>query len=282
MEKPLSVYEKCCENLAEYCHQNGIKCLVTGISGGLDSAVVCGIVAGAKAIYNGITSYGVLMPCYSSQESIDRGWEVVNAFKENGILIDLSRSFTHMQYEFSQLDDPGEPTAISEGNIKARLRMMTLYDIANRNQGMVMSTDNLSEYLMGFWTLHGDVGDYGPIQMLWKGTEVYELAAAIGVPQSVIEAKPDDGLGVTDGGDEAQLGAPYEVVDDILRHFLEENADPNKKYSDEALEFFEVPGYSHELVMKIIKRCLRNSFKRTNPINISRKALGLDDYKQFT
>lgn len=57
---------------------------------------------------------------------------------------------------------------------QARCRMMYLYDIASRHKGLVMSTDNQTEYQLGFWTIHGDVGDFDPIQDLWK-TEVYEL-----------------------------------------------------------------------------------------------------------
>jgi len=58
--------------------------------------------------------------------------------------------------------------------MKARIRMILLYDLAGGNDGMVLSTDNYTEYLLGFWTLHGDVGDFGMIQSLWK-TEVYDM-----------------------------------------------------------------------------------------------------------
>lgn len=59
-------------------------------------------------------------------------------------------------------------TPIADGNIQARLRMIYLYNLASIHKGLVMSTDNQTEYQLGFWTIHGDVGDFDPIQDLWK------------------------------------------------------------------------------------------------------------------
>jgi NH3-dependent NAD+ synthetase len=65
------------------------------------------------------------------------------------------------------------------------------YHIARMMKGMVLSTDNLSEYWMAFWTLHGDVGDFGMIQMMLKGLELYDLARYLGVPSEIIAARPE-------------------------------------------------------------------------------------------
>ena len=88
---------------------------------------------------------------------------------------------------------------IRAGNIKARLRMTYLYDKANKYNGMVLSTDNLTERNLGFWTLNGDVGDFGFLQELWK-TEVYGLSKSIGTESvmACVNAIPTVGLGITD------------------------------------------------------------------------------------
>ena len=160
---------------------------------------------------------------------------------------------------------------IASGNIKARTRMILLYDIAQRTRGMVLGTDNLTEYLLGFWTLHGDVGDYSPIQFLWK-SEVYNLArwmcisdnsivnesAAIAL-MDCVEATPTDGLGITSSDMESLAGdgsVTYEQIDSTLQRVLKKKGAVN-------------PG----LARRLADRHNRTHFKRNNPYNISRKQL---------
>lgn len=78
-------------------------------------------------------------------------------------------------YSIEELEQANGQTKVANGNIQARLRMMFLYNLASIHKGLVMSTDNQTEYQLGFWTIHGDVGDFDPLQDLWK-TEVYGLA----------------------------------------------------------------------------------------------------------
>ena len=105
--------------------------------------------------------------------------------------------------------------------------MIYLYDIAQEHNGLVLSTDNWTELMLGFWTLHGDCGDYGMIQNLWK-TEVYEMASTFvenleekrsRALLDCIEAIPTDGLGIS-ASDLDQIGAEsYKEVDEILQNF---------------------------------------------------------------
>jgi NH3-dependent NAD+ synthetase len=126
-------------------------------------------------------------------------------------------------------------TALSQGNIKARLRMIYLYNIASVTGGLVMDTDNLTEHNLGFWTIHGDVADYNPIGGLWKH-EVYALCKYLFTEvftdeqsvqhqalKSAYGITPTDGNGVAAGGDMAQIapGHTYEEVDDILNTYLQ-------------------------------------------------------------
>jgi NAD+ synthase len=267
--------------LAEYCKLHDIKSVVVGVSGGLDSAVVLALACLARDKYlKDLKVIGVILPCNSTDSSVDLGRQVISKF--NGIKIesDIQDVFAILQPKlfnlFNQvptetladmLYDDEPVMAVACGNIKARLRMITLYFIANMTHGMVLSTDNLSELWMGFWTLHGDVGDYGMIQQVMKGLELYDIAKCLGIPQEILDARPDDGLGVTDGGDEAQLGANYEDVDRIM---LSQLAVQNGEL---------VPTWARnvepEMGMKVVTRYLNTEFKRTGVVNLTRKEIGL-------
>ena len=152
-------------------------------------------------------------------------------------------------------------TKLRQGNMKARMRMMALYDLAQLYHGMVISTDNYTEYLTGFWTLHGDVGDYAPVQHLWK-TEIYNLATYLlgeetpqqqAAMQSCIDATPVDGLGIS-SCDCEQLGVEnYFEADRIFAAYFQ---------GDESLR-------DHTL----IKRYYAAEYKRHNPACLSREDL---------
>jgi len=149
--------------------------------------------------------------------------------------------------------------------MKARVRMIYLFDLAHFEKGMVLSTDNYTELLLGFWTLHGDVGNYGFLQYLWK-TEVYGLAGYLmgkyrkenepfkaDALKISIDAVPTDGLGIT-GSDFDQIGVTdYEAADRILIGYL--------------------TGSVENLNHPIILRHSISEFKRKDPQNISRESL---------
>lgn len=153
---------------------------------------------------------------------------------------------------------------LRKGNVKARMRMIYLYDLAQKHGGMVLSTDNYTEYLLGFWTLHGDVGDYGMIQTLWK-TEIYALSQYIvdnelitpeskKALQDCIDAVPTDGLGIS-SSDLDQLGVTtYNEVDRILKLHLE---DPGKSDPENP----------------VVKRHIKSTYKRENPYNLERDSI---------
>ncbi len=161
-------------------------------------------------------------------------------------------------------NDTSHLMKLRQGNVKARTRMVYLYDLAQKYQGLVLSTDNYTEYLLGFWTLHGDVGDYGMIQNLWK-TEVYAMSQYIidnelktperkKALQDCVDAVPTDGLGIT-SSDLEQLGAPsYNEVDKLLQEYIK-----SPKNSDK-----ENP---------VIRRHLNSAYKRNNPFNLSRESI---------
>jgi NAD+ synthetase len=158
--------------------------------------------------------------------------------------------------------------------------MICLYDLAHQHDGIVLSTDNLTELLLGFWTLHGDVGDLGMIQSLFK-TEVYGLASylarkfevdymdagAAKVIRRCIAAVPTDGLGVTNSD-----------LDQLLPGWYKKDADSIVGYRkiDKALMDYLNEGIG-DTSDPVIERHLKSEFKRNNPLNIPRTDLLKED-----
>ena len=172
------VFNTMVDETAHYLIDNKLKTMVLGISGGLDSTVTAAICYEVVNRYpeHNFRFIGVNLPCSSNtdMENFSASW-CMKAFCKEG-----DYWFENIQKEYMLLKATcelhGESTSISQGNIKARLRMIYLYNLASINNGIVMDTDNLTEHYLGFFTIHGDVADYNPIGGLWKH-EVYELAS---------------------------------------------------------------------------------------------------------
>lgn len=279
-------YEKIKDNiqseLRSYIKANKLSSLVLGVSGGMDSALVAAL---ARPVCDelGIRLIGRSLPISSNkQEELDRANAIGAAFCHDYKEESLAKYFNLMSSEINK--DPGVDTKswqIRNGNIKARLRMIYLYNLASSNKGIVLSTDNYSEYLLGFWTLHGDVGDYGMIQELWK-TEVYDLGAWMvsnelknekerSALKSCIICNATDGLGITNSdldqlmpGWQGSSRDGYRAVDAILKvwttlHKLE----PTQKT-------LVAQAYENN---PVVERHLRTEFKRENPFNLKRSTI---------
>lgn len=273
-------YKKVNENLVNgikrYAKDCGIKVLVLGISGGIDSTVVSALCKQAIDSYDGeLTLIGVSMPCSTNQKDEEdsanaTGKEFCNYFR----VVNLQDTFVNVE-DFCRRASQNASTPVSQGNIKARLRMITLYDIASKLGGLVMDTDNLTEHFLGFWTIHGDDGDFNPIGGLWKH-EVYGLAKWLKenvfknskALEQAIAITPTDGNGVKAGGDLAQIapGKTYDDVDEILHAWV--GLDPRIKASVIANDFehgvFKQLCEKHgkETVEMVINRNIKSEFKR--------------------
>lgn len=279
--------------LKYYLGQHSLNSLVLGVSGGVDSALVAAIASPVCKELK-IPLIGRSLPHSSNKpdelkRADDVGKEFCTDYKV--CTINFVTDFVHNVYlrdsHHYSINEDEKFNKIAFGNVKARLRMIHLYDLAYRTRGMVLSTDNLTELLVGFWTLHGDVGDYGMIQNLWK-TEVYDLSRWMCVHDNAgsdqryqslyacIEAVPTDGLGIT-SSDLEQLGAPtYDEVDKILKTWL--TYDHDSFHWDSSLEY---PGRIEDLVEffkyreslrghPLIQRHLITGFKRKGTINLTR------------
>ena len=232
------VFENIVSGLNSYAESNGIKCYVIGLSGGLDSTVVSAL---CKA--SNVPLIGVSLPC-STNKSDEvssaslAGSEFCTEFNE----INLQEPFEVME-KFCTKSSGLDSTAISQGNIKARLRMITLYDIASKRRGIVMGTSNLSEWWEGFWTIHGDSGDLNPIGELWK-TEVYELAKWMKenvykdskALEAAINIVPTDGNGVSKSDMEQIMpGYTYAEIDHVLSKWEALNPKIRPMYASDGL-----------------------------------------------
>lgn len=244
------------ERLSDYQADHGLKSYVLGMSGGLDSAVVAALAAdlNVKGMFIGINSaeeHRVLAELVAKQYNIEYSEKFITAEQvENFKTILLSGD------KYTGEVSADERMAV--GNLKARLRMIVLYNLAREYKGCVLSTDNLSELCMGFWTLHGDVGDIAPIQFLNKGFEVQYIAKALGIPDAVIDQAPSDGLGVTAANtDEAQLGGNYRYVDTVMFAYMHTYF--SKRLGSNAV-FVEL--LATERAQGVIKRFLNTRFKR--------------------
>lgn len=172
------VFETMVNETHKYLENNNLFAMILGISGGLDSTVTAAICHEVEKRNPKLKFYGVSLPCTSN--TIDENNSAnacMKAFckKDQYWTENLQKEYMLMK---STCTLHHSPTTIGIGNIKARLRMIYLYDLANYTKGLVMDTDNLTEHYLGFFTIHGDVCDFNPIGGLWKH-EVYALAKYI-------------------------------------------------------------------------------------------------------
>jgi len=189
-----------------YIQNASAKGFVIGISGGIDSALVSTLCAktGHKTIC-------VSLPIYQPSDQIDRAQKHIEWLKKNfpnisDRTIDLTNVFEILKEALPE-DSKSE---LALANTRSRLRMTTLYSIANTQNLLVAGTGNAVEDMgIGFFTKWGDGSvDFSPIGDLLK-TEVQKLSAFLGISSEVISAKPTDGLWADDRSDEDQIGASY-------------------------------------------------------------------------
>jgi nicotinamide-nucleotide amidase len=249
------------KNLSEYRIQNNLETTVLGMSGGVDSALTARLMKKA-----GWTVKGYTLPIYQDPHETRRGVDACLALGIHHEQIDLSDQYDTLAGKLGEVDDSlrmsvAVSVRIRLGNLRARLRMMTLYDQAARFGGIVASTDNISEMSAGFWTICGDVGDISPVQSLLKSWEVPALSRMVGVPEEIWKAKPTDGLGIDDG-DEAQLGASYLEWDLMLLHLM----DCVQKGQIPTAQDFQ--GRAHEVFEKVTQRMGRTWHKRFGPVRL--------------
>ena len=221
-----------------YLKQYNIQSLIIGVSGGLDSGINCALLRPICDKLN-IPLIGRYIHIETNkEEEKKRADNIGRMFCHNYQSVDLTKMYQWTLPIFEEESegffnaferDLSYADKIRYGNIKARYRMIYLYNLAQKYKGIVVDNDNQTEHLLGFWTINGDVGDITPLFGLFK-TEVYDLAKcyitmledenAKSALQAVIDAIPTDGLGIT-SSDVEQFGvSSYNEVDDILKSII--------------------------------------------------------------
>ena len=304
------VFETLVRKTQDYIVGNNLSAMVLGISGGIDSTVVAAICHEVSK-RTGIPLIGRSLPTTNNKTNEVSTADLVgkafcNDYKVYPIdrfyhqfMIDIvhkeTGSVRYIQNELTggftiDLEDCLKfQTPIANGNIQARLRMIYLYNLASIHKGLVMDTDNLTENNLGYFTIHGDVGDFNPIGGLWK-TEVFELAewlmnwygsythtyfytdapeiiaykqgnlAKANAIKESLKLKPTAGLGITNN-DLEEIGAEsYDQVDRILQCL-----------TDDSISTDTIDDIPDAILEAVVKRHNASKFKRKQlPIKITR------------
>lgn len=224
--------------LKSYAANAKMDGFVVGISGGIDSAVTSSLCA-----QTGMRTLCVEMPIHQSKTQVDRGREHILSLKKKyanvtDVTVDLTPVFEMFK---SQVPDDSTSPALdlSLANTRARLRMTTLYYFAGLHRYLVAGTGNkVEDFGVGFFTKYGDGGvDLSPIADLMK-SEVYILGRFLQVSESILNAKPTDGLFGDNRSDEEQLGATYDELEWAMR--MDEKGMSENEFKGRAQEVFNI------------------------------------------
>ena len=237
-----------CVNFIRTCLRDaGLSRIVVGLSGGVDSSVVAALSAAAAGPQN-VT--GLIMPYKTSSPHSKKDAEKVAR------MLGIKTEF----YDITPVVDAylgmlPQVDTLRRGNIMARTRMVLLFDTAKRLNALVAGTSNKTEFLLGYFTLHGDGAcSFAPLVGLYK-TQVWELARHLGIPEEIISKKPSADLwpGQTDEG---ELGITYKEADSILVRLV-----------DMGMELEEVvaEGFKRGKVEHVLKIMRATEFKRHGP-----------------
>ena len=201
--------------IKDYADSNGIKSLVVGVSGGIDSAVTSTLAA-----ETGLMTYCIGMPLLQKEEQeslsdIHLDWLGDTYWDTKTEKFDLSNLFEVFRFTMRKYGED----KLALANTRARLRMATLYQVAQTVGGIVVGTGNkVEDYGIGFYTKYGDGGvDIAPIADLYK-SEVWELGRHLGVNERIINAKPTDGLWEDGRTDEDQIGVTYAQLEEAMEY----------------------------------------------------------------
>ena len=307
IENYAEIFNTLVKNTAQYITDNNLKCMILGISGGIDSTVVAAICHEVSKKTD-IPLIGRSLPTkFNKEGEITTAGLVGKAFCTNYQKVSIEQTYKTLSndlygYECALDFNEPQPTALTNGNIQARLRMIYLYNLAGMYKGIVIDTDNLTENNLGYFTIHGDVGDFNPIGGLWK-TEVFELAKYLHEHYSIeshfnetyrdqlkpnsdysrcvavsesLKLKPTAGLGITNSDLEELEAESYDQVDAILQEILawksmiKESSWNLKNFLDDQ-QFLNIP---YKVVEAVATRHFASEFKRKQlPIKITRHEL---------
>jgi len=240
--------------------RSGFSRAVVGVSGGVDSSLACLLAADALGPDNVLA---LRMPYKtSSSESIVHAGEIIEMAGVHEKTIPITGMVDALDEFIPETD------RIRRGNVMARARMLVLYDQSAEFNALVVGTGNKTEIILGYTTHYGDAAcALNPIGDLYK-TQVLQLAAAMGVPQTIISKPPSADLWVGQT-DEQELGFTYAEVDRLLIRMID------GRFS---IEDCVDSGFEKEFVEQVYERIRRNHYKHVPPIiaKVSNRTVGHD------
>ncbi len=199
--------------------------LIIGVSGGVDSALTSTLCA-----HTGLKTIAISMPIKQNSSQHDLSLRHLDYLKDNFDNVDckiikLDNIFKTFESTMKDFD-----SELAFANSRSRLRMVTLYQVAQSNNGLVVGTGNkVEDFGVGFYTKYGDGGvDISPIADCTK-SEVWNLAGEIGIIKDIIDAAPTDGLWDDSRNDESQLGLSYKQLEEAMEN---KNSEYFKKYEE--------------------------------------------------
>ena len=202
--------------------------LIIGVSGGIDSAVTSTL-----CCKTGFRTIAVSMPIKQNALQHDLSlkhldWLNTNFNNVDTMIIELDDVFKSFEKTMTDFNNK-----LAFANSRSRLRMVTLYQIAQANNGIVVGTGNkVEDFGVGFYTKYGDGGvDISPIADCNK-TDVWNIGKSLGVINEIIEAAPTDGLWDDSRNDESQLGLTYEQIEEAMNN-------PNSSYFEKYMKIRE-------------------------------------------
>ncbi len=231
--------------IKEFRKRNKTKAVV-GISGGLDSGLTAFLCQRA-----GLDLYAAILP-YQKRGLRDskRVCSFLNLGRNRVVVLDLG---PWIDLQTKTLQDLIKLDRVDQGNLAARQRMAVQYAVARSLGGLVVGTENLSEYYLGYFTLHGDSAcDLNPLACLFK-TEAIALAKDLGLPKWLFSKTPSANLWPGQS-DEKELGFSYKKADPIIYLYKVKRIAPSlivKKY-----------GFKESLVLEVIERIKLTNYKR--------------------
>lgn len=239
--------------LKEYQNKSKTNGFVIGISGGIDSAVTSTLCAltGSRVI-------ALTMPIRQFKEEHTRSVEHINWLKKTfpnveSEVVELSGVLDAYESAFPQeIQD-----FLSMANTRSRIRMTTLYAFASHHKLLVAGTGNkVEDFGVGFYTKYGDGGvDLSPIADLYK-TQVYELGKLLNVPQSILNAKPTDGLFADGRTDEDQIGASYPELEWAMEYIAKNEKAELSERQKEVMKIYTGRHNANKHKMEAIPVCL--------------------------
>ncbi len=221
----------------DYANKANINGFVIGVSGGIDSAVTSTLCA-----KTGKEVLCLNMPIHQAKSQFDRSNEHIDWLKTNfgnpikSHTVDLTRTFDQTCIDFpKEIQDD-----LTMANVRARLRMTTLYAFASHHKYIVAGTGNkVEDFGVGFFTKYGDGGvDISPIADLMK-TQVYAIANELNIVESIQKAKPTDGLWGDDRSDEDQIGATYPELEWAMDYISANSSDKLSSREEEVLAIYK-------------------------------------------